>query len=1183
VASVHSGVEESDIDDDVVLEGDNDSQSTDDTWTPSVDGEDSDEEDMTDDGTLWQETPIKFQDFSVNFNKVDTELERGYFEEVKELRKRVNREFNSIASINSKEKSTLTANEVFNAIYNTDILFSVLTFQNKSLVANKKKAMDFKEFEVFLRCFFGLCFYGCSLSDVQKHPQAYPVIWSSLMSLSSRLSGTENKIARMNVLLRSFDGYVESNSPRRTEDQEGGVFWSPIYGIDRELEKLFRDVGGRTSHIAFVDGYTDLIIDDEKLRMRSTKANQHSLSRMMSAKSFGPVGNCINSIATGISLSCHMNHHGESSKDIITSGLMIIQGINNPNSLHFPMTTIHGDRGYNDDECFHLIEGASMGFLNTVKRGPSLAFKFGLTRYNTNREQREISENGPVLSLGAVRSVGSAVCHFVAYRNGTGRVTFLQSTSPSLSYGSFDYITTQKELRYAKVYKSILQKEKHKEEDYEAEEYLTLRECQIREIFDRHCVYLACKGQGGDEWRYMRSFTITSTLCHAILPRTEDGLSENEIDLLRNNLGVNVKSQHDAEVDDSWQHKTMTELKALSNDQLKAICKSYGRPFSNKNKEKLAETVQMGPQLSQSITEVEKIIKYSFLQPLGQEDRSAHKLGSLNEEKVRSVLHAIVAKVGWELVDSFECGLLRNKMREYIATSLDGWIVMRYNESAEEKSVSNEERSYHSDSEDSHVSMDRRNYNCGLEIKTPSSKKIIQDTVKKALDLHGPFSQCEFGTDAFKQLVYKPEYRTQVLHHAVVANLKYVLFVVAGTTKVHYAVLIRFPDDKLTVMRGILTGVYHRSLKWAYTTAWTSNDPASVMPSFREDLISSKSYPITKDCVVFSWCMWKQLFLMVRNTMLALPKAHKIIPEIVSRWNRSKGRVDEMTRYLDGMNFPFAKGSPKQQLVMREFKKMAVNVRFVLKHCYPPKTIPSGKGYSAIQQHHKHMKTSMKDILFELATSFKLMNPVRGVVPGSPFNTREAVANLPDRIDARIASEQSRWAKEATAYVKERITPDSRYKLKKFIDDKKLNQIRLDKTLFHYPKSHGSYVDAKTGRRTIRGCKAKERIASTNENADSEDDSGAKLTKIRKCPPRCIVCCAINDRKSKDTKITQTTIHCSICLVSLCTKRIANRKTTCFERFHQIQDLSDLQGNKSPPSAKTSASKKRKTADNIDE
>ena len=98
----------------------------------------------------------------------------------------------------------------------------------------------------------------------------------------------------------------------------------------------------------------------------------------------------------------------ESQREIfLTSGLMIIKGTNNPNNIHFPGTVLHGDRGYNDDECFDLIESADMGFLNTTKRGPTLAFKFGVTRYNTTRDQYEIAECGPVLTLGAVRSVGN--------------------------------------------------------------------------------------------------------------------------------------------------------------------------------------------------------------------------------------------------------------------------------------------------------------------------------------------------------------------------------------------------------------------------------------------------------------------------------------------------------------------------------------------------------------------------------------------------------------------------------------------------------------------------------------------------------------------------------------------------------------------------------------------------------
>ena len=183
-----------------------------------------------------------------------------------------------------------------------------------------------------------------------------------------------------------------------------------------------------------------------------------------------------------------MNHHGESAKDILTSGLMIIRGINNPNNMHFPTTTIHGDQGYNNDECFDQIESADMGFLNTTKRGPSLAFKFGSTRYNTSRDQRDISENGPIVSLGAVRCVGSAVCHFVAYRNGTGRVTFLQSTNPSLSYGCFDYVTVVKDYEYSRRFSL---KETFNGDDYDPEDYLSIHDVTIREIFDRQalCIF----------------------------------------------------------------------------------------------------------------------------------------------------------------------------------------------------------------------------------------------------------------------------------------------------------------------------------------------------------------------------------------------------------------------------------------------------------------------------------------------------------------------------------------------------------------------------------------------------------------------------------------------------------------------------------------------------------------------
>jgi hypothetical protein len=126
----------------------------------------------------------------------------------------------------------------------------------------------------------------------------------------------------------------------------------------------------------------------------------------------------------------------------------------------------------------------------------------------------------------------------------------------------------------------------------------------------------------------------------------------------------------------------------------------------------------------------------------------------------------------------------------------------------------------------------------------------------------------------------------------------------------------------------------------------------------------------------------------------------------------------------------------------------------------------------------------------------------------------------------------------------------------------------LDKTLFHIPKSHGSYIDSRTGRATASGARAKEKVCQEQELSKESDKSPEPIMKkIRKCPPKCVVCCAVADPKDKEFKITQTTIYCSTCLVSLCLK------------IHQIRDLSKLKGTQdggSPSEGNTGSSKKRK-------
>ena len=99
-------------------------------------------------------------------------------------------------------------------------------------------------------------------------------------------------------------------------------------------------------------------------------------------------------------------------------------------------------------------------------------------------------------------------------------------------------------------------------------------------------------------------------------------------------------------------------------------------------------------------------------------DRSAHKLRSLNKKVIWSVLHSFADGLGYELIDSFECSLLWNKWNEYLVTSLDGWIVLRPKGDTVLTECEDKE------DDDLHIPKPLQ-INCELEIKMPSSKKLL--------------------------------------------------------------------------------------------------------------------------------------------------------------------------------------------------------------------------------------------------------------------------------------------------------------------------------------------------------------------------------------------------------------------------------------------------------------------------
>ncbi|EJK77849.1 hypothetical protein THAOC_00289 [Thalassiosira oceanica] len=356
----------------------------------------------------------------------------------------------------------------------------------------------------------------------------------------------KQKVRRLNTLLRSFQG-AEKPGP---EDCGDSISFAQVYQHDRELEKLFRDLGGHVSGLAFIRAVTQLIIDDDKLRMRSAKVAELSMIRSKSGKAFGCVGNCMHSSLLGVQLSCTYTQFGDSAIDSIQSNLSIITGVNNPRQIKLSDTLIGGDRGYD----FSKEDGATLhdaDYINTVKRGATMPVKFGQTRYHCKRDQLVVSECGPMLVLGWTKPMGDMTAYLTLFRQGTGRCTLLQSSLPSLSSSQIDYVTQDKFIQYAQAFQESSKRGKH--DDSPMEPFLDTRRQFILSVFDDHEVTEITCSQGGVEWHKARICFITSTGAHGIIDRDASVYTSDEEALLADDIGLNLTYPMDTDEEEDFQ------------------------------------------------------------------------------------------------------------------------------------------------------------------------------------------------------------------------------------------------------------------------------------------------------------------------------------------------------------------------------------------------------------------------------------------------------------------------------------------------------------------------------------------------------------------------------------------------------------------------------------------------------
>lgn len=254
-------------------------------WCPSV-GEDSNFDDDEEFDAVWREDDNTFNSLEITFNGTDHHLEEKYWTETKQLSMNLIREWKSI-SLKTQEVKSMTPNEIMNTFFPTGDIVSLMQLMNRHLVEKKLKPIEFSEFQPFMRCFYWMCYYRCSVTDFKRHPSAYPLAVAEIDRLSGK--SFNQRAERLNTLLRSFGGHNV-----KVKNDDGDLYFTEVYSHDPELEKFLRDCGTQASRLAFIRGVTDLLIDDEKMQQRSSKTNDLSMSRSKSAKAYGVVGNSVN-------------------------------------------------------------------------------------------------------------------------------------------------------------------------------------------------------------------------------------------------------------------------------------------------------------------------------------------------------------------------------------------------------------------------------------------------------------------------------------------------------------------------------------------------------------------------------------------------------------------------------------------------------------------------------------------------------------------------------------------------------------------------------------------------------------------------------------------------------------------------------------------------------------------------
>jgi hypothetical protein len=207
----------------------------------------------------WQ--PVQFSGkIEVLLDNVDEDLVRSLELEGRALAKKLDDE---IKTFSTEDLEAMPSDEVkyFNCFAGSELWNKLLAYMNKNRSSSVSPFTP-TELEHFIRLLMWLSVYRTTIEDAMESPEDFPRVNSAIFHLKG--------VDRAKSMLRSL---------KISSTQHTGSSWQAVFTTNRDLQEFEEIISKRLSRLAFTQGVTDLVIDDEKMRNRSSKSAHFGWSR----------------------------------------------------------------------------------------------------------------------------------------------------------------------------------------------------------------------------------------------------------------------------------------------------------------------------------------------------------------------------------------------------------------------------------------------------------------------------------------------------------------------------------------------------------------------------------------------------------------------------------------------------------------------------------------------------------------------------------------------------------------------------------------------------------------------------------------------------------------------------------------------------------------------------------------